>query len=108
MPLFPIPKQIPPEDQQLPNESRRFWHDVTQAILAREYNRATSLKQEIEERQREKAAARKAGNKEWQPRFFTAATSPVGRPELTSEGQEVLIGLQEGNFRLKPSVVTGA
>lgn len=102
-PLFPAPKTIPPEDQQLPNESRRFWHDVTAAIHSREYTKATNIKHQLEERQREKAAARKERNEEWRPRFFTAATTPVGRPDLTTEGERVLKGLQEGDYRLEPS-----
>lgn len=102
-PLFPIPKTIPPEDQQLPNESRRFWHDVTEAIHSREYSKATNIKHQLEERQREKAAARKERNEEWRPRFFTAATTPDGRPDLTQEGERVLRGLQEGDYRLEPA-----
>ncbi|KAI9816510.1 MAG: hypothetical protein M1827_001642 [Pycnora praestabilis] len=107
-PLFPIPKIIPPIEQQLPNESRRFWTDVTNSILNREYTKATNLKQELEERQRDKAAARKAANQEWQPRFFTGQVTPAGRPELTREGIEALRGLNMGNYNLQESAVTGA
>ncbi|KAI9754872.1 MAG: hypothetical protein M1815_005371 [Lichina confinis] len=107
-PLFPVPKIIPPEEQQLPNESRRFWHDLTHAILSREYGRATNIKQQLEEGQREKAAARKANGEEWRPRFFTAVTEPSGRPDLTPDGQIALRGLQEGQYVLEPSLVTGA
>ncbi|KAI9845444.1 MAG: hypothetical protein M1837_004922 [Sclerophora amabilis] len=107
-PLTPVAKQIPPETEQLPNESRRFWAGVTEAIKAREFSKATSLKLQLEERQRDKAAARKAGKEEWQPRFFTGAVTPAGRPDLTKDGEEALRGLHENVFALKPSEVTGA
>ncbi|MCJ1287679.1 hypothetical protein MMC26_007031 [Xylographa opegraphella] len=107
-PLFPIRKIIPPEVDQLPNESRRFWHDVTAAILSRQYGVATKLKTELEERQREKVVIRKDQNEEWKPRFFTGSVTPVGKPELTEEGRLALKGLHEGNYRLQESLVTGA
>ena len=107
-PLFPVPKIVPAESEQLPNESRRFWHDVTQSILNRQFGLATKLKQELEERQREKAAERKAQDVEWTPRFFTGSVTPVGRPELTQEGKIVLQGLHEGNYQLQESLITGA
>ena len=105
-PLFPVAKEIPPEEQQLPNESRRFWHDVTAAIKARQYTRATTVKQELEEKQRQKAAARVAQNREFKPRFFTGVFTPVGRPELTPDGDEALRGLEAGQYELRESEAT--
>ena len=107
-PLFPVPKIIPPEVDMLPNESRRFWRDVTGAIVNRQYGAATKLKTELEERQREKAAERKDRHEEWKPRFFTGSVTPVGKPELTDEGKLALKGLHEGNYHLQESLVTGA
>ncbi|GAB7351350.1 hypothetical protein MBLNU459_g2034t1 [Dothideomycetes sp. NU459] len=107
-PLFPAEKIVPPVDQQLPNESRRYWSAVTDAIINRQYSKATQEKQEIEERQREKAADRKARNDEWSPRFFTAATSPPGNPVLTDEGKRALDGLHRGDYLLEPSKETAA
>ncbi|KAI9833871.1 MAG: hypothetical protein M1826_006394 [Phylliscum demangeonii] len=101
-PLFPVPKFVPAEREQLPNESRRVWHDVTQAIRARDYGRATALKQQVEERQRDQAAERKARHEDFHPRFFTAATTPPGRPTLTAAGREALRGLHEGHYQLAP------
>ena len=106
-PLFPVPKIIPPEEEQLSNESRRFWHDVTHSILAREYSKATTLKQQLEEQQRQRAAARKENGGEYLPRFFTGVVTPVGQPVLTKDGEEALTGLEEGNFRLQPSTDRG-
>ncbi|KAI9879225.1 MAG: hypothetical protein M1830_009156 [Pleopsidium flavum] len=107
-PLFPIPKSVPPESEQLPNESRRFWHSVTEAILEKRFAQATKLKQELEERQRERAAARKAQNDEWKPRFFTGAVTPLGKPELTTDGKEALRGLHDGKYRLQETTAIGA
>ncbi|KAF2011639.1 hypothetical protein BU24DRAFT_436026 [Aaosphaeria arxii CBS 175.79] len=107
-PLHPVPKIIPPIEQQLPNESRKFWEGVTNAIVGKQYGLATTLKQEIEERQRGKAAERKAANTEWQPRFFTGALTPVGKPDLTPDGEEALKGLHEDNYELAPNKELGA
>ena len=81
---------------------------MTQAILNKQYSQATKLKTDLEERQREKAAARKALNEEWKPRFFTGAVTPVGKPDLTEDGKLALKGLREGNYHLEESLVTGA
>ena len=107
-PLIPTPKIIPPETDQLANESRQIWKSVTLAILAKDFGKATQLKQEIEERQRDKAAERKEKDEEWQPRFFTGAVTPLGKPELTEDGKEALTGLHNGVYALPPSKVTGA
>ena len=107
-PLFPVAKFVPPVDDQLPNESRKFWSGVTEAILSKQYSLATQLKQELEERQREKAADRKARNVEWQPRFFTGATTPIGKPDLTKDGEDVLKGLHMNQFKLEPNKELGA
>ncbi|KAL8633642.1 hypothetical protein Q9189_000590 [Teloschistes chrysophthalmus] len=105
-PLWPTPKIIPPENQQLPTESRRFWHGVTEAILNKQYGQATKVKQELEERQREKATARKDNGVEFEPRFFTQALMSNGKPELNEEGRRALKGLQENNFHLEENAAT--
>lgn len=105
-PLFPASKIVPPETDQIPNESRKLWSAVTEAILEKRYGEATRCKQDIEERQRQKAAERKEKNEEWQPRFFTGAVTPLGKPELTEEGKQVLKGLHERNYKLEESKVT--
>ena len=107
-PLFPVPKNIPPIEEQLPNESRKFWEGVTNAIVNKQFALATTLKQEIEEKQRAKVTERKEQNKEWQPRFFTGALTPVGKPALTKDGEEALKGLREDNFTLEPNKELGA
>ncbi|KAK5135034.1 hypothetical protein LTR08_005694 [Meristemomyces frigidus] len=107
-PLRPVPKICPPVNEQLPNESQRFWNGVTESITAKQFNAATSKKQELEERQRERAAERKAQQKEWQPRFFTAATESGGRPHLTEEGKAAMQGLHSGNWHIDPPAEYGA
>lgn len=107
-PLDPVPKIVPPLDQQLPNESLKFWDSVTNAIVGRQYSLATTLKTEIEEKQRQKAAERKAADKEWKPRFFTGAVTPVGRPDLTQDGEQVLKSLHAEQYQLEPNKENGA
>ncbi len=107
-PLFPTPKIVPPEKHQLPNESRKFWTGVTQAILNKQFGQATKLKQELEERQRDKAAERDARHEVWKPRFFTEPLKPDGRPELSEQGKLALKGLQAEDYHLDASTVTGA
>lgn len=107
-PLFPAAKIIPPLDQQLPNESQRFWAAVTNAIKSKQYPEATKLKQEIEERQRDKATQRKENNDAWKPRFFTDTVTANGKPDLTEDGKKALQRLQAEDYGLKDSEVTGA
>jgi hypothetical protein len=101
VPLMPVPKIVPPETEQLPNESRRFWHDVTESITTKRFNDATRIKQEIEQKQRDKAKSREEKNVTWTPRFFTEATTKSGKPNLTEEGQHVLDGMQKLDFQLE-------
>ncbi|ATZ47320.1 hypothetical protein BCIN_02g06130 [Botrytis cinerea B05.10] len=107
-PLQVAPKIIPPTEKQLPNESLKFWSGVTEAIQGRQFSRATALKQELEERQREKAKERQEQGVDWQPRFFTGSVTPLGKPDLTADGKEVLQMLQQGEWDLKENEVTGA
>ncbi|KAF1810594.1 hypothetical protein P152DRAFT_400857 [Eremomyces bilateralis CBS 781.70] len=107
-PLFPAPKSVPPLPSQLSNESRRFWSSVTSALLNKQYALATKHKHEIEDRQRAKAAERKESGREWTPRFFTGAVTPVGRPELTGEGKRAVEGLVRGEWGLEESEELGA
>jgi len=107
-PLRPVPKICPPDAAQLPNESRRFWRDVTAAIQAKQFTAATNKKQELEERQRERAAERKAAKQEWSPRFFTAAVEPKGRPELSEDGRRAMRALHAEEWRLEPPAEYGA
>ena len=107
-PLWPTPKIIPPENEQLPNESRRCWAPVTEAILSKQFNAATNAKTEIEERQRQKAADRKERNVEWRPRFFSEAVTSNGMPSLTEEGRRAMSALEMGQYHLEASAETAS
>ncbi|KAJ5885306.1 hypothetical protein N7495_009816 [Penicillium taxi] len=107
-PLFPAAKTLPPSDQQLSNESLKFWSDVTNAIVNKQFTQATKAKQDIEERQRQRAAERKEKDVKWKPRFFTGAVTPLGKPELTEDGQKALQGVRTGDYTLEESKVQGA
>lgn len=108
VPLMPVPKTVPPPEKQLSNESRQFWQDLTIALTDKRYGDANKLKQDIEQRQRDKAAERKKEGKEWAPRFFTRSTESNGRPELTPEGRSVLDGMHRGEFHIEETECTAA
>ena len=99
-PLSVAPKVLPPREKQLPNESLTLWAGVTDAIVSKQYSKATTIKIELEEEQREKARQRERDNVEWQPVFFTHVTGNGGRPDLTDKGKEVLKRAQEGRWEL--------
>lgn len=75
---------------------------MTRAIHSKQFSRATQLKQELEEQQREKARQREKTGEQWKPVFFTQVTDKGGRPELTDKGREVLKLAQEGNWDINP------
>ena len=92
----------PPEAEQLPNESRRFWSEVTAAIVSKRYNEATTKKQELEERQRQRTEERARKNITWRPRFFTSPIESDGRPVLSTDGTAAMEGLHKGEYKLEP------
>ncbi|KAK4612320.1 Oxysterol-binding protein-like protein 1 [Fulvia fulva] len=107
-PLLPIAKKCPPLEQQLPNESRRFWNDVTEFITSKQFAQATTRKQQLEERQRERAAEREKAGEKWQPRFFTTVTESSGKAVLSEEGKRAMEGLQKEEYVLKEPESYGA
>lgn len=91
---------LPPSEKQLPNESLQLWGEVTKAILAKQFSRATTVKQELEEAQREKARERERTKETWKPVFFEQATDKAGKPSLTDKGREVLNRAQKGDWSM--------
>ncbi|CAE6442117.1 unnamed protein product [Rhizoctonia solani] len=87
--LAVLPKQVRPVEEQLPNESHRLWEHVTKNLLSKNYNEATRVKQNIEQKQRDDAAARKAKNEEFVPVYFEPDISN-GQPVLTAEGRKAI------------------
>ncbi|KAK3689811.1 hypothetical protein B0T22DRAFT_179593 [Podospora appendiculata] len=97
-PLNVAPKVLPPAEKQRANESLQMWSEVTNAIHSKQFSRATTLKQELEEAQREKARERERKGEVWKPVFFAQVTDKGGKPELTEKGREVLKRAQEGKW----------
>ncbi|KAF7340192.1 hypothetical protein MVEN_01937800 [Mycena venus] len=65
-----VDKQVPPEDQQEPNESRRLWRDLTKAIIAKDMEAATTSKTAVEDAQREQRRKLEESGAKHVPRFF--------------------------------------
>lgn len=65
-----VEKQVPPEDEQEPNESRRLWRDLTKAILAKDMEAATTSKSAVEDAQREQRRKLEESGAKHVPRFF--------------------------------------
>ncbi|CEJ91869.1 Putative Oxysterol binding protein-like protein [[Torrubiella] hemipterigena] len=99
-PLSVAPKVIPPAEKQLPNESLTLWGNVTTAIHAKQFSKATSIKQELEEAQRVKAREREANGTTWSPVYFEHAVGNGGRPDLTEKGKQVIERSQKGEWSL--------
>lgn len=99
-PLSVAPKSVPPMEKQLPNESLKLWGGVTDAIVSKQFSKATALKQDLEEAQREKARERERTGEEFQPVFFKQVTGNGGQPELTEKGKEVLRRAQKADWSM--------
>lgn len=59
-----------PEDQQEPNESRRLWKDLTEAISNKDMEGATNSKTAVEEAQREHRRKLEERGEKHVTRFF--------------------------------------
>ncbi|KAH6653085.1 hypothetical protein BKA67DRAFT_519567 [Truncatella angustata] len=100
-PLHVASKVLPPKDKQAENESLEMWDGVTQAIHSKQFSKATQVKQELEEKQREKARAREKDNVEWKPVFFSQVTDKGGKPDLSDKGKQVLERIQKNDWSLE-------
>ncbi|KAK7422677.1 hypothetical protein QQX98_001465 [Neonectria punicea] len=100
-PLNVAPKVLPPKEAQLPNESLTLWGGVTDAILSKQFSKATQVKVELEEAQREKARQREANKETFQPVFFQHVTGNGGKPDLTEAGRQALERAQKGEWSLE-------
>ncbi|KAJ2904109.1 Oxysterol-binding protein-like protein 1 [Zalerion maritima] len=103
-PLSVAPKVLPPEEKQLPNESLQMWAGVTKAIHAKQFSKATQVKYELEEYQRQKARECEAKGETFQPVFFKQVTGNNGRPELTDKGLKVLDKAQKNDWDISTIV----
>ena len=68
--------------------------------MSKQFSKATTLKQELEEAQREKARQREQKNETWKPVFFEQVTGNGGKPDLTDKGREVLERAQRADWSL--------
>ncbi|KDR84747.1 hypothetical protein GALMADRAFT_286682 [Galerina marginata CBS 339.88] len=97
-------KWVPPEDEQEPNESRRLWADLTDAIVSKDMERATTAKTSVEDAQREERRKREESGAVHATRFFEKVN---GRwlPKLLvpKDPQEATRAVQEWIFSPKMS-----
>ncbi|KAI1815109.1 oxysterol-binding family protein [Poronia punctata] len=100
-PLTVAPKTLPPKEEQAENESLKLWDGVTEAILSKQYSKATNIKIELEEKQREKARERERTNEPFVPVFFAQVTDKGGKPDLTEKGRQVLERAQKEDWNLE-------
>lgn len=100
-PLNVAPKVLPPQDKQAENESLELWSGVTEAINAKQFSKATTVKQELEEKQREKARVLEKSDETWQPVFFSQITDKGGKPDLSDKGKQVLERIQKNDWSLE-------
>ena len=85
----PTPPQVRPLEEQSERESQKLWYPTVQAVIARDHEKATEEKSQIENMQREEAAKRLADGVDWKPRYFRPVEcGPKGREE--GEGVEKL------------------
>ncbi|EJT68347.1 hypothetical protein GGTG_14073 [Gaeumannomyces tritici R3-111a-1] len=99
-PLSVAPKSLPPDSMQLENESLQLWGGVTEAIHSKQFSKATTVKVELEEKQREKARERERTGEVWQPAFFVEVTDKGGKPQLTEKGRAVLERAQKADWNI--------
>lgn len=77
------PKWVAPEEEQEPNESRRLWSKLTQAIVAKDMEAATEAKTAVEESQRELRRQREESGEHFVPRFFQQDREGRWGPKFT-------------------------
>lgn len=66
--------------------------------MSKQFSKATTVKQDLEEKQREKARERERTGVVWKPVFFEASTVKDGKPQLSAKGREVLERAQKGEW----------
>ncbi|KAB5588656.1 Oxysterol-binding protein [Ceratobasidium theobromae] len=77
-----VEKFVYPEEEQEPNESRRLWIKLTEAIYRKDMDAATDAKSEVENAQREAARKREEGGVKHAPRFFEQNKSGQWVPKI--------------------------
>lgn len=66
-------------DQKVwPTESALIWSELTQAIMRKDWEKATEAKQDVEERQRKMLIERDRAGDRWIPKNFIVSYSKEG------------------------------
>ena len=81
---------------------------MTNAIKSKDFGKATQVKQELEELQRQRAREREAKKQPFEPVFFQQVTGNGGRPDLTEKGRMVLERAQKGEWDIADIVAGSA
>lgn len=68
IPIFK--KNVQPISEQVENESRRIWVDVTIGLRFNDIEKATTAKAKLEQKQRDEAKQRKETCSEWETKYF--------------------------------------
>jgi len=100
------PKWVPSESEQEPNESRRLWAGLTEAIISKDMERATVAKTAVEDAQREQRKQREDTGEVYMPRFFEKVDGRwVPKIKLPKDRQEATLAVQEWIF---PSTISSS
>ncbi|XP_022921236.1 oxysterol-binding protein-related protein 9 isoform X2 [Onthophagus taurus] len=72
-----VKKKVRPINQQLENESRRLWKEVTKGLRVNDIDHATNAKGALEQKQRDEAKYRKENNITWETKLFNKSQEDV-------------------------------
>lgn len=99
------PKWVAPEEEQEPNESRRLWSKLTQAILAKDMDAATEAKTAVEESQRDMRRKREESGQQFRPRFFQQDRDGRWGPKISlpDDAQEAVGAVKSWIWSSPPS-----
>jgi len=94
-----FPKWVPPEDEQEPNESRRLWTHLTEAILLKDMEQATIAKTSVEDAQRDLRKRRDESGEVYTPRFFEVVNGRwLPKLKIPSDAEGATRAVQEWIF----------
>ncbi|KAF8575920.1 Oxysterol-binding protein [Ramaria rubella] len=91
------PKVVQSESEQEPQESRRLWQHLTEAIGEKNMERAQEAKSAVEDAQRELRKKREENGERHVPRFFSQGPDGrwLPRIQLPDNPEEVTIAVQQ-------------
>lgn len=90
------PQSVAPESEQEPNESRRLWKALTDAINDKNMETATEAKSAVEDAQRELRRVREQKGETYIPRFFEQRNGRwVPKFNIPDDPQEAATAVQQ-------------